>query len=67
MFVANGETRDGGRRVRPAGREHGFETPFDLDGAVMSLRDASRARPGIGGKWSVFGGARVARPALERR
>ena len=67
MFVANCETRDGGTRVRPASRQRGFETPFELDGAVMSLRDASLARPDIGGEWSVFGGARVARPALERR
>jgi hypothetical protein len=66
MSVANRETRNGGTRVRPVARR-GLETPFELGGAVMSLRDASLARPGRGGEWSVFGGARLTRPALERR
>jgi hypothetical protein len=67
MYVANCETRGGDTRARPAGRQRGSETPFELDGAVMSLRDASLARPAISGEWSVFGGARLARPAWDRR
>ena len=65
MFVANRET---GAAVcaRPAGVNVVFETPSKLGGDVMSLRDASLARPGNGGE-SVFGGARLTRPALERR